>query len=113
MIVVDDGSRDGTLSAALDLRGKNLFRVFHRRNASSPATARNFGATQATGELLFFLDADDVDLRKPSLRVLSAFEDPAVDWVKTGVALSHPSRRLARVHLSELGDQSGGEEAPS
>ena len=74
VIVVDDGSRDGTLSAALDFtHGKNLFRVFHRRNASSPATAQNFGATQATGELLFFLDADDVYLENHLFECCRAF----------------------------------------
>jgi glycosyltransferase involved in cell wall biosynthesis len=97
VIVVDDGSRDGTLGAILDVaRGKDLFRVAHRRSSSSPGCARNSGASIASGDLLFFLDADDLYLEHHLFECLRAFEDPKVDWVKTGVALSdsvHPDWR--------------------
>jgi len=45
IIVIDDGSRDGTLPTVLDVaRGKELFRIYHRRVATSPSAARNCGA---------------------------------------------------------------------
>ncbi len=91
VIVVDDGSRDGTLGIILDVaRGKDLFRVFHRRIATSPGSARNCGVSLASGDLLFFLDADDLYLEHHLFQCCRTFEDPEVDWVKTGVALSDP-----------------------
>ena len=91
VIVVDDGSRDGTLGVILDVaRGKDLFRVFHRGIATSPGSARNCGASLASGELLFFLDADDLYLAHHLFECCRMFEDPAIDLVKTGVSLSDP-----------------------
>lgn len=57
VIVVDDGSTDGT--AALAARHPVGARVVTRPNGG-PAQARNRGAALATGTLLAFLDADDV-----------------------------------------------------
>jgi glycosyltransferase involved in cell wall biosynthesis len=91
VIVIDDGSRDGTLPIILDMaRGKHLFRVFHRRNPSSPSAARNCGVSLAAGELIFFLDADDIYLDRHIYECCQALEDPAIDFVKTGVGLSDP-----------------------
>jgi glycosyltransferase involved in cell wall biosynthesis len=91
VIVVDDGSRDGTLATVLDVaRGKDLFRIYHRGIATSPGSARNCGAALASGELLFFLDADDHYLEHHLFECCRVMEDAAVDWVKTGVATSDP-----------------------
>ena len=57
LIVVDDGSSDGTPAAARYF-GERV-RVVEQKNAG-PAAARNRGAAEARGELLAFLDADDV-----------------------------------------------------
>jgi len=59
VLVVDDGSRDGSGNicdavAASDLRVK----VFHQANAGVSA-ARNLGLDQATGDWISFVDADD------------------------------------------------------
>jgi glycosyltransferase involved in cell wall biosynthesis len=97
VIVIDDGSRDGTLPVILDaVQGKDLFRIFHRRTSSSPSSARNCGASLAAGDVLFFLDADDLYLERHLFDCCQALEDPTVDFVKTGVALSdsvHPDWR--------------------
>ena len=91
VIVIDDGSRDGTLPVILDMaKGKDLFRVFHRRNPSSPSAARNCGASLAKGELLFFLDADDLFLERHIFECCQALEDRTIDFVKSGVGLSDP-----------------------
>src|SRR5262249_42692102 len=55
IIVVDDASTDGTGTLALD-RGARVVAVNCRRIAAT----RNAGAREATGELLFFVDADTV-----------------------------------------------------
>ena len=64
VVVVDDGSTDDTLvranemAAALTAAGRPLLRVLSQPQAG-PSAARNFGAANAKGGLLAFLDADD------------------------------------------------------
>jgi glycosyltransferase involved in cell wall biosynthesis len=57
VVVVDDGSRDGTAELAL-AAGPNV-RVLRNREARGPAAARNRGVAEARGELIATLDADD------------------------------------------------------
>ncbi len=60
VILVDDGSRDGTgalLEAAAE--ANPAFRCFHQANQGA-AAARNEGLRNARGEYLLFVDADDV-----------------------------------------------------
>ena len=53
IIVVDDGSTDGTAAVAQDV-GTTVVSINRRQIAA----ARNAGARAATGEILFFVDAD-------------------------------------------------------
>ena len=56
VIVVDDGSTDGTVEAARAFGAR--ITVATRANAG-PAAARNTGAALATGDVFAFLDSDD------------------------------------------------------
>jgi glycosyltransferase involved in cell wall biosynthesis len=56
VIVVDDGSTDGTAAAATRFPGVACLRLQHR----GAAAARNAGIAAAGGELLAFLDSDDL-----------------------------------------------------
>jgi hypothetical protein len=56
LIVVDDGSTDGTLEVARSFAAQVV--CVHQANAGV-STARNVGADRATGDWLAFLDADD------------------------------------------------------
>ena len=56
IIVIDDGSTDGTARVAAAFGGS--VRVIRQENAG-PGAARNAGIRAATGELVAFLDADD------------------------------------------------------
>jgi glycosyltransferase involved in cell wall biosynthesis len=60
LIVVDDGSTDGTGDLAETL-GPRVEVVRADRNSGS-AAARNAGGRRATGDALVFLDADDIAL---------------------------------------------------
>lgn len=59
IIIIDDGSKDGTLKVAkqLELQDKRI-KVIHQENRGLPA-ARNTGLRNANGEFVFFLDSDD------------------------------------------------------
>src|SRR6185295_2879655 len=58
VIVVDDASSDGT-GSWLQGVGANL-RALATRGAAGAAAARNLGVEQSHGELIAFLDDDDV-----------------------------------------------------
>lgn len=57
IIVVDDGSKDETISKAESISDSRV-RVFRQENKGA-AAARNRGLTQASGHFIQFLDADD------------------------------------------------------
>lgn len=56
VIVVDNGSEDGTLNLSSVFAGR--VRFLEERLTRSPYTCRNLGARKAGGEWLLFLDAD-------------------------------------------------------
>ncbi len=56
VIVVDDGSTDGTAACAGEFPG---VRVLSKSNGG-PASARNFGLEHARGEYIAFIDSDDL-----------------------------------------------------
>ena len=56
IVVVDDGSTDDTAAIAMAFSGIHCIR---QRN-QGPPTARNAGLHQSTGDLIGFLDADDI-----------------------------------------------------
>ncbi|MDI6099384.1 glycosyltransferase family 2 protein [Actinoplanes sp. NEAU-A12] len=74
VIVVDDNSTDDSVRIA-EARGARVIRT--GTNIGAPA-ARNLGATEAEGEVLFFLDSD-VALRPDALaEAVAILADPAV-----------------------------------
>lgn len=59
IILVDDGSKDESLSVCCGYEQKHPnIRVFHQENAG-PSRARNHGLEEAKGEYVAFLDSDD------------------------------------------------------
>lgn len=62
IIVVDDGSTDGTEQVMLEKRGENASIRYVRQENSGVSAARNHGARIAQGEYLSFLDSDDIYL---------------------------------------------------
>lgn len=59
IIVVDDGSRDRTVSIVKDLAAHHPERLrFFQQNHAGPALARNYGVKMSVGQILAFLDAD-------------------------------------------------------
>ena len=69
VIVVDDGSRDESGNVAAEL-GALVIRL---SESAGPARARNLGAQAATGDVLFFVDADVVIHSDAVAQVRAAF----------------------------------------
>lgn len=63
LLIVDDGSSDGTLEILDSLKKDYPFRVIRGRH-NGAARARNVGIKYAKGKYLLFLDSDDVLDRK-------------------------------------------------
>lgn len=83
VIVVDDGSTDGTRRVAESLGNK--IRYFYQDNQGS-AVARNLGIRETQGELIAFLDADDFWLLSEKLvEQVNCFDrQPSLGSVHTG-----------------------------
>jgi len=58
ILFIDDGSKDGT-AVAVEALGISNIRVFRKMNGG-PGSARNLGLEKATGDIIAFLDADDL-----------------------------------------------------
>jgi glycosyltransferase involved in cell wall biosynthesis len=79
VIVVDDGSTDGTADALRRFEGR--IRYVHQANRGH-GSALNTGISQAQGSLLGFLDSDDLWTPTKLEAQLAAFEaDPSLDLV--------------------------------
>ncbi len=79
IIIVDDGSTDGT--AGLSARLGADVRYVYQRN-SGPASARNKGLEIASGEIIAFLDVDDIwPVDKLALQTACILKNPNLDVV--------------------------------
>lgn len=79
IIVVDDGSTDNTREVVENYRDRVSY--IYQQNAG-PASARNRGLSQATGDYITFLDSDDLYLpRKIEKQVQYLAEHPSVAMV--------------------------------
>lgn len=59
IIIVDDGSRDGSETICDEYKADSRVKVIHQRNRGL-SSARNTGMDNVTGEIIAFLDPDDV-----------------------------------------------------
>jgi len=93
VIVVDDGSRDGSARVAKSF-GSAV--QYHFQPNSGAGAARNWGADLAQGSFLAFLDADDLWVEDKLACQMAAFEaDPELD-----VVFGH----VRQFHSPELGE---------
>ncbi len=73
VLIVDDGSRDGTAQAAEELgRRDERVRLIRLPENGGPAVARNAGLRAARGDWVAVLDADDAILRERLERLVRA-----------------------------------------
>lgn len=96
VIVVDDGSTDGTGDVAAAIAVKRPLQVIRQKNGGAGA-ARNTGVAAAQGEYLAFLDADDL-WEPPKLRLQREY------------LLAHPEAGFVLTH--ELLFVEGGDVPP-
>lgn len=94
IIVVDDGSTDGTVEVARRHLGEGeVTIVVSPLNRGCPH-ARNLGMRRATGEVIAFVDADGFVARDWLTQLVIPFNDPSVGAVASTVFLSANPRVL-------------------
>ena len=58
VIIVDDGSTDGSEVVVDEYQNYSNFAIFHKKNGGL-SDARNYGLSKANGEYVIFIDSDD------------------------------------------------------
>ena len=97
LIVIDDGSTDGTQEMIKEFGGKIIYKSQENRGASS---ARNVGISMSKGKLISFLDSDDVWHKEKLSEQMKFFKEyPEAKicytdeiWVRHGVRVN-PMRK--------------------
>ncbi|MCL5281677.1 MAG: glycosyltransferase family 2 protein [Planctomycetes bacterium] len=94
VIVVDDGSTDET-PEVLKAYGSAI--VYVRQGNAGPAAARNRGIRESEGDLIAFLDSDDLWLTTKLERQVALLQDagPAVPCCLCNTLMKMPKRREA------------------
>ncbi|WP_030895873.1 MULTISPECIES: bifunctional polysaccharide deacetylase/glycosyltransferase family 2 protein [unclassified Streptomyces] len=94
IILVDDGSRDGTADLAESLALENVT-VVRRPNGGKPS-ALNTGVLRASHDLVVMLDADTVFAPSTVGRLVQPFADPRVGAVAGNAKVGNRRRLLGR-----------------
>ncbi len=106
IVVVDDGSTDDTPTVAAEF-GETI--LYHRQENAGAPVARNHGLSLAKGELVAFLDADDLYMpEKFALQVARLDRHPECDIVIGSLqyeSLDDSSGRLTEAEPRNNGDR--------
>ena len=98
LIIVDDGSTDGSREAIDSYSDPRIRTVFHHRNRGQ-AAAFNTGFAESNGYLVAFLDSDDAWMPEKLTTVLHAFETGDFSVVQHNLEVIDSYSRLAgRTH---------------
>ncbi|MDO8517870.1 MAG: glycosyltransferase [bacterium] len=95
IVIVDDGSTDDTLRAAMQFAQNPQVKVFHKENEGSKYGALNFGLAHSAGELVGCLDADSFVAPDALLEIVKQFEaNPETMAVAPALKVNHPKKML-------------------
>jgi glycosyltransferase involved in cell wall biosynthesis len=81
IIVIDDGSKDGTWDIITGLmKSSPRIKGYHQEN-KGVSSARNFGLKEASGDYIQFVDGDDYIPRDAVEKLVTALETNSAEWV--------------------------------
>ena len=81
VILIDDGSRDNSLSIIKQLAAEDNRIIYTSQSNGGAAKARNTGLALVTGEYITFVDGDDMLSPNAISDNIGYFEDDTIDWV--------------------------------
>jgi glycosyltransferase involved in cell wall biosynthesis len=79
IIVVDDGSTDDSANIVKAIAGDGPIRLIQQPASGGPSAPRNRGLREATGDVLFLFDADDLAERNKIGATMHALDNTAQD----------------------------------
>jgi poly-beta-1,6 N-acetyl-D-glucosamine synthase len=101
VIVVDDGSKDNTLSVVTEAFADNpQVTVMHQENGGK-ASALNYGMGGSKGEFHVYLDADTILSSDAIFKLVRHFSDPKVGAVAGNVKVGNRVNTLTRLQAVE------------
>ena len=101
VIIVDDGSEDGTARICDEYDGKKNIKIVHQKNAGL-SEARNKGLDIAEGELITFVDSDDYLEAGTYKRLVEMMEQhPTYDILEYSVVKEDGTRTLFSLSLPD------------
>lgn len=105
LVIVDDGSKDGTVAVLDDFKaeneGKDFSIIIYEKNNSGAPSARNAGIKLSEGTYLQFLDSDDM-LSPDKINIqVKALEESGADMAICDFRYIHPDQSANRVVRNE------------
>jgi cellulose synthase/poly-beta-1,6-N-acetylglucosamine synthase-like glycosyltransferase len=100
IIVVDDGSTDGTLFAARAFADEPNVRIYHKENGGKH-TAMNYALDRTDAELIACLDADSTVAPGTLRHIAQVFVDENVAAVTPGIHVREPKTLLQHMQHVE------------
>jgi len=98
VIVVDDGSKDETADIVKSFDGVRYF----YQESSGPAAARNRGAYESKGDIIFFTDSDCIPEKGWISRSIVRFDDESVGAVSGSYGIANSRNVLSRCVHREI-----------
>ena len=95
ILVIDDGSTDGSGAICDEYASDRRMRIFHTENRGL-SCARNLGLDEAKGEWIGFVDSDDWIEPDMYEALLKKAEETGADIVECGVFREYPGRTVER-----------------
>lgn len=98
VIVVDDGSTDNSIEVLRTF--ENKIRIIQQKN-SGQSISRNRGISEARGDFVAFLDADDLWMPTKLEKQMALFRNPSVGLVYCGVNLTDSDLKTIEIQRAE------------
>lgn len=97
IIVVDDGSKDRTAEIVRSYPVRYII-----QENKGPASARNRGFKESSGDIIVFIDSDCIARDDLILNLLEGFDSPEVGAVAGSYDIANPENLLARLIHEEI-----------
>lgn len=99
IIIINDGSRDGTADIARNLAGKHSEIIFLDKKNSGKADSLNRAIKIAKGDLIAVVDADSYPHKDALLNMVGHFEEKGVAAVTSRVLVKNKSNLLCKFQV--------------